>query len=414
MIKKALNNHKTIITNTLYLSIIQCVRLLTPFLAMPYVIKTIGAEKFGEIVFAQSIAAFSFIIINFGLDVSAVKDISQNRDDKQELSKIVSSVLSVKALLFILTAIIYAIIVFTVPQFRDNYILFFIVFSSAITEVLFPAWYYQGVEKMGLITITSTLSIIFYVSMLFIVVSDSSDYLYVPMLQVGGQIFSAILGFSMLLRFEKIKLSLPRKQVMIKTFKDSVPFFTSRISVVVNNNIAKILSGLFLGMTEVAAFELAQKIIGAALIPFSMLNQAIFPHNARQQNRVFAKKILYITLCLAVIGAACVYVLAPVVVELFAGKGMLLESIQILRILAIYLMAGTMALYLGSPTLVAWGYYKPFNRSVYLSTTILLVVYAVLYIANALSLESFAVALILSELAIATYRYYYCVKLKIF
>ena len=145
-----------------------------------------------------------------------------------------------------------------------------------------------------------------------------------------------------------------------------------------------------------------------------MLNQAIFPHNARQQNRVFAKKILYITLCLAVIGAACVYVLAPVVVELFAGKGMLLESIQILRILAIYLIAGTMALYLGSPTLVAWGYYKPFNRSVYLSTTILLVVYAVLYIANALSLESFAVALILSELAIATYRYYYCVKLKIF
>ena len=77
MIKKVFNNHKTIITNTLYLSIIQCVRLLTPFLAMPYVIKTIGAEKFGEIVFAQSIAAFSFIIINFGLDVSAVKDISQ-------------------------------------------------------------------------------------------------------------------------------------------------------------------------------------------------------------------------------------------------------------------------------------------------------------------------------------------------
>ena len=69
MIKKEFKSHRTIISNTLYLSIIQVVRLLTPFLAMLYVIKTIGADKFGEIVFAQSIAAFSFIIINFGLDI---------------------------------------------------------------------------------------------------------------------------------------------------------------------------------------------------------------------------------------------------------------------------------------------------------------------------------------------------------
>lgn len=80
-ILNTLGNYKTVASNTFYLTIINVVRLLTPFVALPYVIRTIGSERFGEIVFAQSVAAFTFIIINFGLDISAVKDVSQNRDE---------------------------------------------------------------------------------------------------------------------------------------------------------------------------------------------------------------------------------------------------------------------------------------------------------------------------------------------
>lgn len=414
MLKSRIKNHKAIISNTFYLSIIQAIKLFSPFLALPYILKTIGADKFGEIVFAQSVAAFSFILINFGLDVSAVKDISQNRNDKVELSRIVSSVLSVKLILFTLTLALYTAIVFVVPKFYNNYILFLIVFGTAIPEVIFPVWYFQGIEKMKLLTITSFLSIAFYLSTLFIFVKDQDDYLYVPMLQVGGLILSSFVGLIILLGVEKIKLIKPAKAELVKTFKDSIPFFTSRVSVVINQNIAKVVSGFFLGMTEVAAFELAQKIISAALIPFSMLNQAIFPHNANKKNVVFARKIGYFMIALAVIMSIITYVGAPFAVKFFAGdSGIIQLSTETTRLLIGYLFFGSLVLYYGSPTLIAWGYVRPFNVSVYISTITLLVLYGILYLLGLLRIEFFALSLMIVEMVISGYRYYFCRKYKI-
>lgn len=76
MILQKIKNHKTIVKNTGYLSIIEVIRMAMPFIALPYVLKTIGASNYGLAVFAQTIISYFSIFINFGLDVSAVKDVS--------------------------------------------------------------------------------------------------------------------------------------------------------------------------------------------------------------------------------------------------------------------------------------------------------------------------------------------------
>ena len=412
--KEQLKNHRTIVSNTFFLSVINIIRLLSPFIALPYVIRTIGSERFGEIAFAQSVTAFSTIIVNFGLDVSAVKNVSQNRTDKSKLSQIVSSVLGVKACLFTLSALLYAIIVMAVPQFRANYILFFISFMWAFPEIVFPQFYFQGVERMKLLTITGFSSILFYLSTLFLFVKSEEDYLLVPILQIGGVVLSSFVGLYILVAFEKIKLIVPSRKELLFMFKDSVPFFASRVSIVINQNIAKIVSGLFLGMSEVAAFELAQKIISAALIPFKMFNQAIYPHNANKQSNSFAKKAFYLNIAMTILISIGIYILAPVAVKIFAGSDAIVDiSISTLRILIGFLFFSSLSLYCGLPTLVAWGYTKPFNVSVYYSTITLLCLYTFIYSADLLQLEFFAFSLMVVEIVISGYRYYHCRKYHI-
>ena len=89
-LKSKLRNNKTIAKNTGYLTIIECVRIFMPFVALPYIIRTVGMERYGMVALAQTIVQYFIVVINFGLDISAVKDVSVHRNDKLALNRIVS------------------------------------------------------------------------------------------------------------------------------------------------------------------------------------------------------------------------------------------------------------------------------------------------------------------------------------
>ena len=105
------NKYKVIVHNTTYLSVLEILKMVMPFVALPYLISTVGADKYGLVVFAQAIISYFIIFINFGLDVSAVKNVSINRSDNEKLSEVVSSVLIIKAFLFILSFLALGVII---------------------------------------------------------------------------------------------------------------------------------------------------------------------------------------------------------------------------------------------------------------------------------------------------------------
>ena len=364
------------------------------------------------VVFAQAIISYFIIFINFGLDVSAVKNVSINRSDNEKLSEVVSSVLIIKAFLFILSFLALGVLLLCVKQFRDNYVLFLLSFLSCLSEILFPVWFYQGVEKMKYITLIRFTSIFFYTVTVFIFIKNESDYLLIPLLQSLGWLLSGVISFFMLIRVEKISLFVPTIESIRRYFKESVPFFVSRVSVVINASMAKTICGIFFSMHEVAVFDLAQKIAKTALVPLQMLNQALFPHIAKTLDRKFVNKcfrlILLATGCIIVI----VYILAPFAVFVLSD-GKLPESVDILHVFSLFIFSGGITSFTGSPVLVSFGYSKPFNRSVVLSTFVLIVIYMVLYFTNSFSIINFALALGFAEFVIAIYRLYYCNRYKL-
>lgn len=406
-LKNKLRNNRIIAKNTGYLTIIECVRIFMPFVALPYIIRTVGMEKYGMVALAQTIIQYFSVVINFGLDISAVKDVSVHRNDKLALNRLVSTVLFIKLLLFLLCSFVLLIGMLTVPFMEQNKPLIFFAFLTCLSELLFPVWYYQGIEKMKYITLVRSSSILFYTISVFIFIHSEGDYPQVALLQSMGNVLAGIISFYCLLKLEGIRLAVPGCAMIRQMFFESVPFWFSRISAIFNTNLAKTVSGIFFTMESVAAFELAQKVSNAVRIPTSMLNQAVYPHITRTQDKRFVVHFLWFNILLAFGLSTIIFVASPLLVSLLTGTKVP-ETISLMRIFCLYTFCTSITICLGTTTLVAFGYPRPFNNSVIYSTFVLVFIYSLLYWMNLFTIYNFALALVLTDIFVLFYRLYYC------
>lgn len=407
-----IRNNITIVKNTGYLSIIEVIRIVMPFVALPYILRTVGAENYGIAIFAQTAISYFSILINFGLDISAVKDVSVNRENKEELNRIVSAVLGIKLLLFLVSAAILFLFLFFVPFFVAYRSLVLFAFLTCVTDLLFPVWFYQGIEKMKYLTLIRTTSILFYTVSVFLFVKKPDDYGKIVLLQSLGNVLSGLLSVWLLLKVNHVRIVMVNVRYMCQKFKESIPFFLSRLSVELNDKMAKTVSGIFFSMDLVAAFDLAQKICRVALVPMQMLNQAAYPHIAKTLDTVFVRKFLSLNVVLSLVVAVAVCMVAPLAIKIFAGN-QLPEAVDLTRILSLWVFFGGITTYIGAPVLVSFGHSAPFNNSVILSSVVLLVLYGIMYLVNMVSIYNFAIILCMAELVILIFRFFYCAKYRI-
>lgn len=186
-------------------------------------VRVLGDETFGLVAFATAFIIFFNILVDYGFNLSATREVSIHRENKDKITEIYSSVLAIKFILIFVSLMILSFIVFTFEKFSCHKELYFITFLSVIGQALFPIWYFQGMEKMKYITIFS--KVVFTIA-IFIFVNEESDYLIVPLLNGLGILIGSLYALYIIKKdfnqsIETIKLH----------FNDSSQFFLSRVSV---------------------------------------------------------------------------------------------------------------------------------------------------------------------------------------
>jgi len=77
----------TVFKNYLYLLMIQGANFILPLITIPYLVRTLGIHKFGIVMVAQSFAILLTIITEFGLDMSATRQVALIKTDKKKVSQ---------------------------------------------------------------------------------------------------------------------------------------------------------------------------------------------------------------------------------------------------------------------------------------------------------------------------------------
>jgi PST family polysaccharide transporter len=358
---------KRLLSNFFSLSALQGVNMILPLITLPYLVRVLGVENFGLLSFSLSIIMYFNILVSFGFELSATREISLNRDDKQRVSEIFSSVMFIKLLLSGLSLIILFILGSLVGFIQEHLILYVVTFGVVIGNFIFPSWLFQGMEKMKYITYINVVTKVICTILIFILVENKNDYIYVPALNSLAAIFSGLYSLILVYRLFGVKFQLPSTKAVNLLFKESYHFFLSRVANNGSRYYATTVIGLYFGNTLVGYYSMVEKLFYAFMSVGGIISQTIFPFMSRTKNIVFFKRmIITITIVSIVLVIPIMYFNEFILYFVFGIRNDVLSTIFILVFSGS--VFGIVSSLIGYPLLAAFGYVKYANNSFIISS----------------------------------------------
>ena len=138
---------KNLLKNIFSMVSLKGLEYLLALAILPYLVRVLGVEKYGTIVFMQSIIQYFVIIIDYGFNIITPRRIAIT-NDLLEQGEIFSSVIICKIILGTFLTLLFLIIyLFT---FSLNFIdikLFAALYLNVIGNIMFPIWFFQGIQN---------------------------------------------------------------------------------------------------------------------------------------------------------------------------------------------------------------------------------------------------------------------------
>lgn len=316
-IKVIIKENKNIFQNMSYITILQIFVMLIPLATYPYLIRVLGKELFGYVITAEVVAKYSSIFVNFGFRYVSARFVSIHRDNKKKLSDILSSVLIVRTLIWLMVFCLYVGILLMVPKYKEYYLLFVLSYGLTFNELLFPQFFFQGIEKMKYITILNVLIRLFFLVCIFVFIREPEDFYMVPVFMSLGFLLSGIFSFILIKRKEGVVLKIPTIATIRELINDSLPVFLKDLISSIKDKLNYILIGSFVGMDSVVIYDLGTKFVKLLVKPGQIIGTVLFPVISKTKDAGLfikgAKSIFLITLLSTLI---C-YIFLPEIVSFF-------------------------------------------------------------------------------------------------
>ncbi|WP_141430784.1 flippase [Bacillus sp. 03113] len=368
-----MSTKKRLLTNFLSLASVQGLTYILPLITLPYLAIVLGPSKYGLVNFAQAFIQYFILFTDYGFNFVATKEVSLARDDKKKLSIIFSSVMFVRFMLLIISFLILVGLVCFIPKFQTNSIIYFLTFGMVLGNVLFPIWFFQGIEQMKVISILNAIAKIIFTIGIFVFVKEKSQFLYVPLFNTLGSIVIGIVALYIIYAHYKISFIKPSKSDIIHQLKEGWHIFVSNIvtSIYTTSNI--FILGFFASDKVVGYYASAEKIVKAISSVISPLVQTVYPYlsKALQDSKERAMWILSLVFILITVSMGVLSLVigfgAPFVVKILGHEYE--NSVPLIQILSgLPLLLGWANVF-GILTMINFDYKKELSR-IYIITSI--------------------------------------------
>jgi polysaccharide transporter, PST family len=270
-------DHKVLLTNIFSLGTIQLVNYVLPLLTVPYLVRILKPDYFGLIAFSTATISYFIMLTDYGFNLSATRQISIHRKNINKVNEIFNSTIFIQAGLLLVSFALLCILIFSFDRFFKNWELYMISFGMVIGHFLFPVWLFQGMEKMKYITIINVSTKIIFTLLIFIVIREQKDYLFVQVLTSTSFILSGIFSLIVAKKIFNISFFFPNKTIVKSQLKEGWYIFSSNLSISLFTTSTTFILGIFTNNTSVGFYAAADKIIHAIKGLNSPLSQSIYP-----------------------------------------------------------------------------------------------------------------------------------------
>ena len=157
---------------------------------------------------------------------------------------------------------------------------------------------------------------------IFIFIKKPDDILLFAIIMTASSLLGALYAFIHLLVFEKLKISLvPIKHTLVY-IKESQYFFYTNFLNMMKIQTINLIIGTRYSMTDLALYDLANRIVSIPLMLITNINSALFPKVVSNFNVPLIKKILMTERIIGILAVLTVVIFGKIAIQILGGEAM--------------------------------------------------------------------------------------------
>lgn len=312
-------------SNLIYSAILTLSTYLVPLLVFPYISRVLGVENIGMIDTADNIIDYCILFSMMGMSTLGIREIARNRHDTQRLKQAFSSLFCLNAFTTFIAFCLLWTGYLCIPQLQSKGNLLLIGSVKLVFNLFWIEWLFRGLEKFRYITIRSVVVRAMFVIGVFCLIKTRYDYCIYYMLFVGIVVMNALFNWwhrrnIVAFSFSSIHLkSYLRPYLMVGLFAVFSAIYT-KLSVP--------LLSVMCGDIEAGYYTTAIRFYQVIIALVISLNSVLIPRMSVlvEQGRMaevwqVSRKALGCLFAIGIPLILLVEILAPQLVDVFAGKG---------------------------------------------------------------------------------------------
>jgi|GEM_PF-1850109 PST family polysaccharide transporter len=360
--------------NALALYATQFAGYIFPLLLIPYIARTLHPEALGQVAVAQSFAAWSAMLLDFGFTLSASREVARYQEDWEQVSHVFSSVFAAKGMLAILVICSAIVAQIAVPIFRQSPSLIWAAVFIALMQGSNVGWFFLGLGRMRSITMFDLAAKACSLGGVLLTVRGPHDAWKVLLFQGIGVAIPSAAGIYIVVS-RHINLRTPTRERIWSTLVQSWPIFLINSIITFYGTANMMILGMVQTPRIVGIYAGSDKSVRPFYNLFAPISQALYSHTSSlvvRQPRLAGKtafQSLRIMIAAGLVLALAVALGAPLLVHLLLGRDYD-AAIPVVRLLSLVIPFSAAGFCIGQQCMLPLGLEKVFMRVVTVSTVV--------------------------------------------
>lgn len=324
MLKKYYNRYKqsadgkALVSNFMFLTLLQVASFVFPLITLPYLSRVIGADGFGKIAFASAIIVWVNTFVDWGFSYTSTREVARHREDKAYVSAVYSNTFWAKMLLMGVAGLVLLICVWCVPLLWENRGVLFFTYLMIPGQIMFADWFFQALERMKYITYFNLLIKVLFTAAVFVVVKEPSDYVFQPLLISMGFLIVGAASMYLVLKRWKFRLERPNMKAMWGMIVESKDIFINTLAPNLYNSFSVVLLGIVGSPHDNGVLDAGRKFPTLSNRVVGIFSRVFYPFLVRKEEKHGAYVKLMLAVTFLIVGS--LWILGPWLLSVFYTK----------------------------------------------------------------------------------------------
>ena len=253
----------------------QCTSAILPLITYPYISRTIGADNYGRVSFAESFISFFVLMSLLGIPMYAVREGSRIRDDHHKFKTFSDEMFTISFIAMIFSAFIISLCLLFIPRFHAESVLVAIFSIEIVASVLGRDWINSAYEDFAYISLRYIISHVVGAVLIFLMIKESGDlYIYAAILAMT---FSAGLFLNILYTGRFVGYGFAGIRDIKKHIIPILALFSTTVAVKIYVSSDILVLGFFRSDSEVGIYSLSSKIYIIVKLLFNAVVATVIP-----------------------------------------------------------------------------------------------------------------------------------------